>query len=65
DGWLSAPAFYSHWQHWRIPPRAMIEASAEDPGTPGARRHWAAADRDARQDASNWATRNRNEFRDA
>lgn len=65
DGWLAAPAFYSHWQHWRIPIDAVIAASAADPGTPGTRRRFAVSDRDALQDAANWATRNRNAFREA
>lgn len=64
-GWDAAPAFYSHWQHWRIPIGEMVAASTDDPGEPGTRRWFATNDRDALQDAANWATRNRNAFRGA
>jgi hypothetical protein len=61
--WLTVPVHYSRWQHWRIPVAALAEASAEDPGTPGARRSYAAGDADTLQDLANWATRNRCAFR--
>jgi hypothetical protein len=64
-GWLEAPAFFSHWQHWRIPIAALASAAADDPGAPDARRSFAATDPDALQDALNWASRNRCEFRPA
>ncbi len=63
DGWLSEPVHYSRWQHWRIPVTAFAAASGEDPGTVGARRSYAAGDRDTLQDLLNWASRNRCEFR--
>jgi hypothetical protein len=62
-GWLTDPVHYSRWQHWRIPLAALAEASTEDPGTPGARRSYAAGDADTLQDLANWATRNRCVFR--
>ena len=65
DGWLEAPAFFSHWQHWRIPLAALADAAAGDPGETGARRSFAATDADALQDALNWASRNRCAFRPA
>lgn len=68
-GWRDAPAFYSHWQHWRIPLDAVAAASDADPGAPGARRTYAAGttqdDRDALQAIANWAAYNRCEFRKA
>ena len=64
-GWLESPAFFSHWQHWRIPLAALAAAAADDPGEAGARRSYAATDPDALQDALNWASRNRCAFRPA
>jgi len=64
-GWHEAPAFFSHWQHWRIPLAALSAAAADDPGAPGARRSFAATDADALQDVLNWASRNRCAFRPA
>ena len=65
EGWASVPAFYSRWQHWRIPLAALAEASAADPGAPGARRSYAAGDADTMQEIANWAWRNRNAYRRA
>lgn len=63
ESWLSEPAFFSRWQHWRIPLAAFASASAGDPASTGARRSFAAGDADTLQDISNWAFRNRCEFR--
>ena len=65
DGWTTAPAFYSRWQHWRIPLAAIVASSADDPGAPGARRGYAVGDADALQEIANWAWRNRNAYRRA
>lgn len=65
DGWLTTTVHYSRWQHWRIPVSALVEASAGDPGSVGARRSYAAGDADTLQDLANWATRNRCVFRPA
>ena len=65
DGWLTTTVHYSRWQHWRIPLSAFVAASANDPGEMGARRSYAAGDADTLQDLSNWASRNRCEFRSA
>lgn len=62
-GWLTETVHYSRWQHWRIPLAALAAASAEDPGSAGARRGYALGDADTLQDLANWATRNRCEFR--
>ena len=63
-GWLTETVHYSRWQHWRMPLSSVVEASADDPGTVGARRSYAAGDADTLQDLLNWASRNRCEFRD-
>ena len=63
-GWLTDTVHYSRWQHWRIPLPAVAAASAEDPGSAGARRGYALGDADTLQDLANWATRNRCEFRE-
>lgn len=65
DGWLTTTMHYSRWQHWRIPITAFVAASGDDPGENGARRSYAAGDADTLQDLTNWATRNRCEFRPA
>ena len=65
EGWLTETVHYSRWQHWRMPLSALAAASPEDPGTPGARRSYAAGDADTLQDLANWATRNRCAFRPA
>ena len=62
-GWLTETVHYSRWQHWHIPLAALAESSGEDPGTPGARRSYAAGDADTLQELANWATRNRCAFR--
>jgi hypothetical protein len=61
--WLTDDVHYSRWQHWRIPRIALAMASAEDPGSAGARRSFAMDDADTLQDLANWATRNRCAFR--
>ena len=63
--WANVPAFYSRWQHWRIPLAAVAGASADDPGAPGARRSYGAGDADTLQEIANWAWRNRNAYRPA
>lgn len=63
EGWLTETVHYSRWQHWHIPLTALAAASAEDPGSNGARRSYAAGDADTLQDLANWATRNRCVFR--
>lgn len=63
-GWLTETVHYSRWQHWRMPLAAVVAASADDPGTAGARRSYAAGDADTLQDLLNWASRNRCEFRE-
>ena len=63
--WATVPAFYSRWQHWRIPLAALVAASAADPGTVDARRTYAAGDADTLQEIANWAWRNRNAYRRA
>ena len=65
DGWLTTTMHYSRWQHWHIPLSAIVAASSGDPGEIGARRSYAAGDADTLQDLSNWASRNRCEFRPA
>ena len=65
DGWASVPAFYSRWQHWRIPFAALVAAADGDPAAPGARRGYAVGDADAHQEIANWAWRNRNAYRPA
>ena len=65
EGWLTDDLHYSHWQHWRIPLAHLAEASADDPGEPGARRTFASGDADTLRDLANWATRNRCAFRPA
>ena len=62
--WLTEAVHYSRWQHWRIPLAALTAASAEDPGSAGARRGYALGDADTLQDLANWATRNRCAFRE-
>ena len=64
-GWAADPAYYSRWQHWRIPLDAFAAASGEDPGAPGARRTYAAGHPDTLQDIANWAAWNRCAFRPA
>ena len=64
ESWLTETVHYSRWQHWRMPLASVVAASGEDPGTPGARRSYAAGDADTLQDLLNWASRNRCEFRD-
>jgi hypothetical protein len=65
DGWLTDDVHYSRWQHWRIPPAAMLAASDADPGEVGARRSFALGNADMLRDLANWATRNRCTFRPA
>lgn len=65
EHWLTDDLHYSHWQHWRIPLARFADASAEDPGEPGARRTFASGDADTLRDLANWATRNRCAFRPA
>ena len=61
--WLAQPVFYSRWQHWRIPLDAIVAASSDDPGAPGARRAHATGNAEVLQDLANWASRNRCAFR--
>ena len=65
DHWIGADAFFSHWQHWRIPISAIVAASEHDEAAPATRRRYGAQDRTALDDIRNWEKRNRSAYRAA
>ncbi len=62
--WLGTDVYFSRWQHWRVPATDLVTASAQDPASPGARRHYAAGDGPTLDDIKVWESRNRAGYRD-
>lgn len=62
--WIGTDVYFSRWQHWRLPEASLVAASAQDPASPGARRHYAAGDGPTLDDIKVWESRNRAGYRE-